>query len=74
MVACPAPLIVTNPLELSTVATFVSLDLKVTVPSVVFVSSLVKAASRVVLFTLLLAKASSGVAFSIVNVMDCSPW
>ena len=73
IVAVPSPLIVTLPLVLATVATFVLLDLKVTVPSVVFVSLFVNAASRVVLFTLLLAKVSFGSAFSMVNVTDCSP-
>ena len=68
MVAVPAPLIVTRPLVLLTVATPVLLDLKVTEPSVVFVSSFVNAASFVVLAMLAFANVSLAAALLIVNV------
>ena len=58
---------------LFTVATFVLLDLKVTVPSVVFVRVLVNAASVVFFVSALCAKASFAFALLIVNVTDFSP-
>ena len=62
IVVVPMPLTVTLPLAMSTTATFESPDLKVTVPSVVFVSVFVKAALSVVFSTFALAKLSFGAA------------
>ena len=67
MIVVPTPLIVTFPLVLLTAAIPVLLDLNVTVPSVVFVSAFVKAASVVFLVTLLFVNLSTGVALLMVN-------
>lgn len=55
IVDVPAPTMVTSPVEAFTVATDSSLEEYVTVPSPVFVSSLVKAASSLVLLMVVVA-------------------